>query len=107
MIARLLTTLLGIVFVVYGVIAAASPLPLGVPLVVLGLLMIAGANPATRPLIRRMRAKWRWFDRLVRMLARRSPAQFKDIAKETEPEDEPEYKIGEDGAPAADGVKRG
>ncbi len=88
MIARLLTSLLGVFFVVYGVIAALSPLPLGVPLVVLGLLMIALANPAARPLIRRMRAKWRWFNRLVELVGARSPEKFKDVIKETDPDKE-------------------
>ena len=85
MIARITTTLTGIVLIVYGVIAAISPLPLGIPLVVLGFIMIAGANPAARPLVRWMREKWRWFDVLVTHVARRSPSRFKDVLKETEP----------------------
>ena len=85
MIARLATTLSGIVLIVYGVIAAISPLPLGVPLVVLGLIMIAGANPAARPMIRWMREHWRWFDFLVTQLARRSPRRFKEVLEETKP----------------------
>ena len=89
MIARIATTLSGIVLIVYGVIAAISPLPLGVPLVVLGLIMIAGANPAARPLIRWMREHWRWFDVLVVHLARRSSKRFKDVFEETEPHDHP------------------
>lgn len=89
MIARIATTLSGIVLIVYGVIAAISPLPLGVPLVVLGLIMIAGANPAARPLIRWMREKWRWFDILVTHVARRSPSRFKKVIDETAPDRDP------------------
>lgn len=100
MIARILTTIIGIIFVVYGVIAAISPLPLGVPLIVLGLLMIAGANPAARPLIRRMRKKWRWFDTLVVTLAKRSPRQFHDVEKETKPGTEADED--DEAAPAKD-----
>lgn len=85
MIARFATTLVGIVLIIYGVLAAISPLPLGVPLVVVGLLMVAGANPQARPLVRRLRARWRWFDKLVRLAARRSPERFGDIDKKTEP----------------------
>lgn len=85
MIARFVTTIVGIVVFVYGVIAAISPLPLGLPLIVLGLLMIAAANPAARPLIRSMRRRWRWFDFLVRKAARHSPKQFQETIEETDP----------------------
>jgi hypothetical protein len=85
MIARLVTTIVGLALIVYGVVAAISPLPLGVPLVVFGLIMIAGANPAARPLIRWMRRKWRLFDLLVRHVARRSPKQFQEVIDETAP----------------------
>lgn len=90
MIARLLYTLLGIVLIVYGAIAAISPLPLGVPLIILGVLMIALANPAARPLVRRMRRKWKWFDKLVEVLGERSPKDIKEVIEETDPEREDE-----------------
>lgn len=85
MIARIATTFVGAVLIIYGVIAAVSPLPLGVVLIALGFIMIAGANPAARPLIRRMRARSRWFDKLVRLAAHRSPPRFKEVIEETEP----------------------
>ncbi|MGE0408206.1 MAG: hypothetical protein AB7P23_02965 [Amphiplicatus sp.] len=78
-------SLAGFALIVYGVIAALSPLPLGLPFVVLGLLMIAGANPAARPLIRRLRARWRWFDRLVRLAGRHAPQEVKKTIDETKP----------------------
>ncbi len=95
MIARLATTITGVLLVVYGIIAAISPLPLGVPLVVLGLMMIAAANPAARPLILKMRRRWRWFDFLVRKAARRSPARFQETIEETDPVTHP---LNEDNA---------
>lgn len=85
MIARIATTVVGIFLLIYGVIAAVSPLPLGVPLIVLSLLMIAGANPAMRPYIRKGRRKWKWFDTLIRSVARRSPKRFEEVVKATEP----------------------
>lgn len=85
MIARIATTLAGAVLIIYGVIAAISPLPAGVPLVVLGLIMIAGANPAARPLIRRLRARWKWFDKLVRLAGEKGPQTVKTVAEETRP----------------------
>ena len=87
MIARILTTLIAIILIVYGVIAAISPLPLGVPLVVLGLIMIAGAVPAARPVIRHFRERWRWFDVIVEEIEKRSSGRFKKVFDDIEPED--------------------
>ncbi len=85
MIARIATTVAGLVLIIYGVIAAISPLPLGVPLVILGLFMIAGANPAFRPVIRYVRRNWRWFDKLVRMIAPRARGAVRTVIAETDP----------------------
>ncbi len=89
MLARLATTLAGAVLMIYGVIAAISPLPLGVVMIPLGLVMIAAANPAARPLILSMRRHWRWFDFLVRKAARRSPPRFHETIEETDPATHP------------------
>ncbi len=86
MIARIVTTLIGVILIVYGVIAAISPLPAGVVLVFVGILMIAGANPAARPVIRGARAKWRWFDRLVRLAGKHGPSDVRRVAEETTPD---------------------
>ena len=88
MIRRIVTSLVGFVLIVYGVIAAISPLPAGVPLVVLGIIMIALANPAARPLVRRMRRKWRWFDKLVRFAGKRGPKNIRVVVEETTPASE-------------------
>ena len=89
MIRRIVTSLVGFVLIVYGVIAAISPLPAGVPLIVLGIIMIALANPAARPLVRRMRRQWRWFDKLVRFAGKRGPRDIQAVVEETEPASEP------------------
>lgn len=103
MIARIATTLAGIVLIVYGVIAAISPLPLGLPLIALGLIMVAAANPAARPLILSMRRRWRWFDRLVRFAAHRSPPRYKETFEETDPETHPpDPAAAEPSPPASD-----
>jgi len=85
--ARVATSIVGLALFAYGMIASLSPLPAGAPLVILGVLMIAAANPAARPYIRRMRRRWRWFDRLVRLVATRGPAHIRQVEAETKPED--------------------
>lgn len=86
MFARVITTITGIVLFIYGVIAAISPLPLGAPLAVLGLFMIAGANPAFRPVIRAMRRRWAWFNRLVLFMAPRAGLSVQFVVDETDPD---------------------
>lgn len=100
MIARIATTIAGAVLVFYGVIAAISPLPLGIPLIILGLIMIAAVNPAARPLILRMRRKWHWFDILVRQAARRSPKRFRETFTDTDPNGDLEAEEQEKETPA-------
>ncbi len=86
MLGRLGATIAGFVLMIYGLIAAFSPLPAGAPLVIIGLLMIAGANPAARPLIVRMRRRWPWFNKLVRFVGKRSPRHIARVAEATEPD---------------------
>ena len=85
LIARIVTTLAGAVLMIYGLIAAFSPLPAGAPLVILGFLMIAGANPAARPAVRYFRRRWRWFDKLVVLIGKRAPERVKSTIRETAP----------------------
>lgn len=89
-VARVLTSVAGLVLFAYGLIASFTPLPAGAPLVILGLLLIAAANPAARPVIRRMRRRWGWFDRLVRVVGKRGPPGVKSVEIETAPDKEPE-----------------
>ena len=84
--SRVATSLIGFALFLYGLIAFFSPLPAGAPLIILGLLMIAAANPAARPAIRRMRRRWRWFDKLVKVVGKRGPASVKTVETETAPE---------------------
>lgn len=85
MLGRIGATIAGTVLMIYGVIAGLSPLPAGAPLVILGLLMIAGANPAARPVIVRMRRRWKLFNRLVRIVGKRAPRHIAKVAHATEP----------------------
>jgi len=85
LISRAVASLIGAVLILYGLIAALSPLPLGVPLMVFGFLVFAAANPYARPLLRRLRRCWSWFDALVRQVGKRAPDRFDDLIDETEP----------------------
>ncbi|WDI31049.1 hypothetical protein PUV54_13920 [Hyphococcus flavus] len=90
MIARIATTIAAILLAIYGIFAAISPLPFGVPLVVLALIMFAAVNPSARPLVLWMRRRWKWFDYLVRKAADRSPARFNETFQNTDPANHPQ-----------------
>ncbi len=104
MIARIVTTLIGLVLFIYGILAFLTPLPIGAPLAVIGFFMIAAANPALRPVIRWMRSRWRWFDKLVRFAAPRASKSVKEVIEETEPGEQDQAETpepqNEDGAQA-------
>ena len=84
--ARVLISLVGLLFVIYGAIAFVSPLPAGAPLVALGILMLALANPRARPMVRRLRRRFGWFDGLVRIVGGRTRGALKSVIEETAPE---------------------
>ena len=87
-VSRIATSLAGLALMVYGFIAALSPfLPAGAPLMALGFLMIALANPAARPLVVRMRRRWRWFNKLVLLLGSRAPESVREVIRETSPQE--------------------
>lgn len=82
---RIITSLFGLVCAAYGLIAAVSPLPAGAPLVIVGVLLIALANPRARPLVRRLRRRIPLFDRLVRAFAPHAGRDLKALVDETDP----------------------
>jgi len=86
LISRALASFIGAILFLYGGIAAISPLPLGLPLMILGFLIFAGANPFARPLLRRIRHRWRWFDALVRQVGKKSSGRFRDVLQDTDPQ---------------------
>lgn len=83
--ARIMTSLLGLFCILYGAIAAISPLPAGLPLMIFGILLISLANPRARPFVKRLRRRCSWFDRLVRIVGGRSPRRMKALLDETDP----------------------
>lgn len=87
LLARIAASAIGVILILYGIVAAVSPLPFGVILIIVGFLMIAGANPAARPIIRRMREKWKWFDAIVDALGPRTSGTLHDVIEETDPPD--------------------
>lgn len=89
-VSRVVTSFAGFFLIVYGAIAVISPLPAGAPLMIIGLLMLALANPSARPIVRRLRRRFRWFDGIVRKVAGRGKGDMKALLEETDPARKPD-----------------
>ena len=85
MLSRLTMSVTGFLMIVYGLVAAFSPLPAGAVFCVFGLMFIAAANPAARPAIRRLRRRWPWFNALVKTFGKAGPKPVRDALGETDP----------------------
>lgn len=85
MLSRLTMSAFGALMLVYGIVAAFSPLPAGAPFCVFGLMFIAAGNPSARPAIRRLRRRWPWFNALVKTFGKAGPKAVREAVSETEP----------------------
>jgi xanthosine utilization system XapX-like protein len=77
--------LLGALLAFYGLLAIPSPLPGGIVFLALGIIMIAAANPAARPVIRRLRRRWPWFNAIVKVAGKKGPKTVRMVVDETDP----------------------
>ena len=86
-IARFIISLLAIALIVVGVVLTISPIPLGILLVLFGVIILALANPYARPLLKWIRSKWPWFNKSIRSAQQHSPDIISEPLKETDPEE--------------------
>lgn len=80
---RIALTALAVAMIFFGFIVMIAPTPFGFILVILGFLLLASVSPAT---VRGMRKHWRWFDRKLTALEKRSPRWVAKILKRTKPD---------------------
>lgn len=82
---RLSLAILALAMVFFGVIVMIAPTPFGFVFVILGFLLLASVAPA---FVRGMRKYWRWFDRKLSNLEKRSPRWIAKILHKTAPDAE-------------------
>ena len=80
---RIALTALAFAMIFFGVIIMIAPTPFGFILVILGFLLLASVAPA---FVRGVRKHWRWFDRRMTGLEKRSPAWIAKILRKTKPD---------------------
>lgn len=83
---RLLLGATGLVFVLVGLVLWPLPIPFGLLLVLVGLMMLIPVSPATADAVKALRRRAPALDRWLKQLARRLPAPYRRILRKTEPE---------------------
>lgn len=82
---RLLFDLLGLLFIGVGIILFPTPLPLGMILISIGVLLLAANEEIVQKEIRKQRRTHPRFDSLLRKLSKHSPRFLGEIVKKTDP----------------------
>ena len=86
---RLGAALIAIVLIVVGVLTSISPVPLGFVLVLVGIVVLALADPHARPMLRWLRRRWPWLDRRLRGAQKKAPTAIAEPLEETDPTHDP------------------
>ncbi|MBN9673405.1 hypothetical protein [Roseibium aggregatum] len=82
---KLLWWSLAAVFIVFGLITVWMPIPTGVPLMALGLIVIVGTSRTAARSLRSRRRNTPRLNRVITWVEDRSPLRFARILKRTRP----------------------
>lgn len=82
---KLLVTIFAIVLIIVGLAAMAAPTPFGFVFVALGFALLAAVAP---DLVRWLRRRWRWLDRIIRKLEKILPDWLAKHLRKSEVEKE-------------------
>jgi len=85
---RILCRIIGGIFSVIGVLVLILPIPLGLIIgmvfLLIGLMFLIPSTPSTAKFVRSARMKASWFDRAMTSMTRRLPAPYRRILSKTE-----------------------
>jgi len=90
---KFLVVVFAFVLIFVGVLTAITPVPFGLPLILIGFLLLATVSPATLRFIRR---RWGWLDDRLRWLQRKLPRSITRSLRRSDPYPEKEDEDGED-----------
>lgn len=95
---RIIFLLTGWICLVVGLVTWPLPIPIGIPLIIIALAILARESVLVREWLRRRRALNPAFDRRVRNMRARLPEKLRDIIDITDPHPEGGPKQGEAGS---------
>ena len=90
---KVILTIFALILILVGLVTAITPIPFGLPLVLIGFLMLATISPATLRFIRR---RWGWLDRRLRWLQKKLPKSMTRSLKRSDPYPEDEEEEHDD-----------
>ncbi len=100
---RFIVAAFAIVLILIGMVTAITPVPLGLPLIFVGFLLLATISPATLRFIRR---RWGWLDRRLKWLQRKLPRWMTRSLRKSDPHpDKDEEEKEEDEETANDDLR--
>ena len=84
---RIICRVIGIVFVLLGIILGIAPIPIGWLMMLIGLMFLIPTTPSVARMIQRLRRRSATVDRAFHGLTRRAPMPYRRVLKETEVND--------------------
>lgn len=81
---RIILRVIGIVFVLLGIVLGIAPIPIGWLMMLIGLMFLIPTTPSVVRLIKGMRRRSSTVDKAFTGLARRAPTPYRRVLKETE-----------------------
>lgn len=92
---RVLIAIFALIMIAVGMVTAITPIPFGLPLVVIGFLLLATASPATLKFIRK---RWRWLDRRLVWLQEKLPRSMTRSLRRSDPNTDEDEDMPEEDA---------
>lgn len=81
---RIICRIIGSALCFFGILGMLTPIPFGLILFVIGLLLLIPSTPAAVGPVRWMRRKVRIFDRTMSAVTNRMPYPYRRVLRETE-----------------------
>ena len=94
---KLILSIIGILLILVGIVLVPLPIPFGLILIFLGTLLLVTVNSAARKIVKSLRRRWKWLDRLLDRAAEKLPHDVAEPVEATKPlDDEEEEADSED-----------
>ena len=79
---RIAVAIFSLLLIFFGLVTAITPIPFGLPLVLIGFLLLATSSPTTLKFIRK---RWGWLDRRLRWFQRNWPRRMTRALRRSDP----------------------
>lgn len=83
---RIIRTILGIILLIAGVILTPLPIPFGLILFTIGLILVISSNDRAKRMLTFWRRKWSWLNKTLLQVEKVLPDRFAKYLRQTNPE---------------------